>query len=400
MSTKISTQSSAQSSVQNELFGAALSLVSKVPGTSTHPITKYIIVRLKGKTMVQVAKTSLGITVVKTVVANNEGEGVLAIDAKPLNEFAASLGKGIVGLRMAGKNLTLWNAAASAEFKGIGDEEFPKLEITKGCPVVKITAAHLKAAIGQVIFAAAADMARPTLAAVNWYMADKQLILAATDSFRLSEAKASLMEPISEAHTVLVPLAAMRIIESALGDGEVVEVALCEGKIVVTCGHTIVHAQLLAEKFVDYKAFIPKVACQAQVPRDALIRTLKSVAIFHDTVDVGLSKKQVQLSAVGAEVGSGRAVVPMEGFKGEPQTFRAQARLVWRPLESLEVTSVMVGAGGSNKAILIKPKGDTSGVTSLHVVMPFVSTPPQAAPKTNSEVQEATAEGSVAAETA
>jgi DNA polymerase III sliding clamp (beta) subunit (PCNA family) len=239
--------------------------------------------------------------------------------------------------------------------------------------MIKIAPAHLKAAIQQVAFAAATDTARLSLVAVNWHLSNKQLTLAATDGIRLSESKAPLIDPLTEAKTILVPLNAMKVIESALGDGDAAEIALCEGRIAVTCGNTIVHAQLLAERFIDYAPFIPKVACSTQMPREAFVRTLKSVGIFHDYVDIRLGDKRADIGAVGAEVGSGRGIVVVESFKGDPQTFRAQARLIWQPLEVVDTASFVIGGGGPNKAILMKPKGEQGPVSSLHVVMPYVS---------------------------
>ena len=390
----MSKTTSTQTSVQNEVFSAALSLVSRVPSTSMHPITNYVVVKARGKTMLQVAKTSLDITVIKTVPANNEGEGALAIDAKRLGSFAASLGKGNVGIRLTASTMTLWNAQASAEFKGISDTEFPTLDVAKGNPVIKLAPMHLKAAIQQVSFAAATGDNRPMLMAVYWQIKE-ELILAAADGLRLSEAKALLTEVSGEPRNVLVPIAAMRILEAALdGNAEVVEVALCESKIVVTSGNTVIHAQLLQEKFVDYQRLIPKVVCQAQMPHEGLVRALKSITIFNEGVDVKLDTERTEIAAVGAEIGAGMGVVAMEAFKGESQTFRAQARLLLQALESLQSSSIILGSAGPGKAILMKPKGENGGVTSLHVVMPYnAPEPPKADEAAPAAVEATTAVG-------
>jgi DNA polymerase III sliding clamp (beta) subunit (PCNA family) len=367
------TTSGAQTSIQNEALSAAMSLLNRVPNASAYPVTSQVRVQLKGKTQLQLARTSIDITVLTTIPANNEGEGVLMVDGKRFGDLSAALGKGNVGLRLTPATLTVWNSQTSAEFRGTSDQTFPRLDVSKAATVVQMAPQPLRKAIAQVNFAAGSPQESREFAAVNWRFAERQLALAATNKIRLSEAKAPLVDPVSTPCQALVPIIAMKLIEHALSDvTEGVEIALIEGRMTVTAGTTVIHAQLYGERFVDYAQHIPKVCCQLQISREALIKALKSVMIFNEQVDMQLAPERMEISAVGTEIGTGMGVVDVRDFKGDSQRIRTNARLLLQPLEAMDTETVNLGSAGPRGAIMLKPNGGSDGITSLHLVMPLV----------------------------
>ncbi len=118
--------------------------------------------------------------------AKIEKEGAISIPAKVFTEFVASLPPEKVSLEVKENNLWVNCGQFQAEFNGLAATEFPKIPSAKGRPDVNFATANLVKAINQVAFAAAQDEGRPVLTGVLLLVKGKELLLVATDGYRLS----------------------------------------------------------------------------------------------------------------------------------------------------------------------------------------------------------------------
>jgi len=139
----------------------------------------------------RMSTTDLEVGVTAWVPGKLRGAGALTIPLRPLTEYVQNLADGPVTLRLTPGALDVTGERAHATFQGESAENFPLIpHISTGTELRLPTAATQ--AFDAVLYAMATEETRPELAGVLLHAEGKTLTLAATDSYRLAEARLSL----------------------------------------------------------------------------------------------------------------------------------------------------------------------------------------------------------------
>ena len=167
---------------------AALTTVSKAVNiNNTLPVLNNILLKAENKKLT-FAATNLEIAITTSIPAEIKNEGSLTVPARLFTSYVSLLSAGKVELtNKEGLDLQVKAAKSQTRVKGISADEFPLIPQVKKEVSLQLSAGDLLTAIQQVAFASARDMVRPVLAGVNLHATKKEVRLAATDSYRLSE---------------------------------------------------------------------------------------------------------------------------------------------------------------------------------------------------------------------
>lgn len=240
-------------------FAKAMNQVSKIASNrTTLPVLNNILIEFKdGKVKFSATDLELGITT--SAIAKIEEEGKITLPARLLNDFVNNNKDESIDVSVEKLSATLKSDHFEAKIMGISDEEFPTIPILKEDGLIKINKADLLDALKKVSIATATDETRPVLAGVMFKFIDKELILAATDSYRLAEKKIKLIEEAKET-SIIVPnrtiLEVLRLL--SLGEGkDEVNIYLNENQIAFKLNDTFVVSRLIEGSFPDYRQIIP-----------------------------------------------------------------------------------------------------------------------------------------------
>jgi DNA polymerase-3 subunit beta len=152
----------------------------------------------------------------RTVVsAKVETEGSVLVDVKQLASALKSF-DGTLGLDYEeGDNLLVTHERTKLTFPTFHIEDFPKPPFPD--PQGEIPAGMLLEAIERVQVAASSDAARPVLSGIRLVVDGQQLMLAATDSYRLAYAKRQLKTKKKAAVEAIVPATALNLLRQLAG---------------------------------------------------------------------------------------------------------------------------------------------------------------------------------------
>ncbi|HZS94691.1 MAG TPA: DNA polymerase III subunit beta, partial [Chloroflexota bacterium] len=248
-------------------------------------------------------------------------------------------------------------------------------------PAASVEPQLLKSMIDQVVFAAAMDDTRPVLTGVLATFSDRQLTLAAADSFRLAVRTGSLAGASSGDFSVIVPARTLSELAKILPDGEepvAITVTPNRNQILFTATDLEVVSRLIEGNFPNYRQIVPsKFSTRVVIGTGDLLKATKIASFFsRDNSNVITLEVQpggeagvgsVVVSGSAAELGEDRgeldAVVSGAGVK-----ISFNSRYVSDVLGAVQSDQVGVEITGPHSAAVFKPI-DTVDYT--HVIMPM-----------------------------
>ena len=393
-----------------ENLSKGLSIVGRaVSSRSTLPVLGNILLEAKNNQL-RLAATNLEIGINCWIGARVDEEGAITIPSRLLAEFVNSLPPELIEMELSARTQSLHLRCANydANIKGIDAQEFPVIptvdsgagpeetaEALEG-RTIALETAGLSKMIDQVVFAAATDESRPTLTGVEVTFAKERLSLAATDGYRLSVRSIEVDEAFAEDMAVVVPARHLgelgRIIADADGERPVqVTVTQARNQILFRVwGRGAEHrgsfhqvdlvSQLIADRFPDYRAIIPKSHnTRTVLGTDAFLQAVRVAQLFaRDNANIVRLKVQagedggvgnLHLSATSAELGNSENEVDAM-VEGDEVEIDFDVRFLIAVLSQIDEEQVVLETTQSNRPGTIRPVG-IGDDEFLHVVMPM-----------------------------
>jgi len=304
-------------------FAKALNSVSRVVSNrTTLPVLNNVLIEAKdGK--LNMSATDLEIAISAKIIGKVDSDGIITIPARLLSDFVLNNKDKNIDISLSGLNLNLKSEHFEANIKGIDAEEFPTIPSSDMKSFVKIKTTELTEAIRKVAFAAANDDTRPVLAGVLFKFTGKELLLAATDSYRLAEAKIEV-EGAKEEREIIVPARTLnelnRVLSSVELDGEV-EIIIDETQIFFTVADIRLVSRLIEGSFPNYNQIIPdssKISLSADIAET--LSALKMSALFAkdiaNNIKLHVKKGELVIKSAAGESGDTTSKIKAESSGG------------------------------------------------------------------------------------
>ncbi len=399
-----------------ENLAKGLSIVSRAVSTrSTLPVLGNILIEARGNQL-RLAATNLEIGINCWIGAKVDDEGAITVPARLLSDFVNSLPPERVEMELSTRTQTLHLRCAriDANLKGIDSTDFPIMPTISGDNdaddaatqvagmAIELEPTGLRKMIDQVIFAAASDESRPTLAGVEVTFKDGLIRMAATDGYRLSVRSARIEGTAPSDGTVIVPSRSLGELGRISADGDEAHkiIALIPeenrnqilfqvwGKPDTRGGFHRVElvSQLIDARFPDYRAIIPKKhETRTVVDTAAFLKAVRVASLFaRDNANIvrvkisggageanGAGNGQMQLMAASAEMGDNATVIDAM-VEGPDLEISFNAKYLIDVLSQIELSQVLLETTQPTRPGKIYPVGMGED-EFLHVVMPMHS---------------------------
>lgn len=277
-------------SCTQENLARGLSIVGRaVSSRSTLPVLGNILLATDEGSL-KLAATNLEVGINCWIGAMVEDDGSITVPARLLGEFVGQLPPERIDMDLSVRTLVLNLKCAryDTNIKGIDASEFPILPEAADQDVIAVDAAVLRKMIGQVVFSVATDESRPALTGVLVRFRKHQLIMAATDGFRMAMRSITLDDPVAEDIDVIIPGRTLAELSRIIGllpdwEDEVIKIAIAEARnqIMFLMPDVDMVSQLIDAKFPNYEAIIPK-SCntRAAVDTNALLQAMRLTSLF------------------------------------------------------------------------------------------------------------------------
>ena len=224
-------------------------------------------------------------------LAYDEGEGVLSV--------------------VSGKHASRLNVYSAEDFPRL-----PPLDV----PLQTIDAAALLATIEKVGRAASRDESRPVLTGVLVRFEGDQLIMAATDSYRLAVKETALSAQPVRSSTRSFPPARSRSSRGSPARAEDVELGVHENHVIFSAGDIWLTSRRIDGQFPNYKQLLPETfEIEIATPRVALLEVVRRAGLLaqrNAPLRLRFADGELTVSAQTQDVGEATESLPIE-YAGE-----------------------------------------------------------------------------------
>jgi DNA polymerase-3 subunit beta len=302
-----------------------------------------------------------------------EEKGQITIPARLLSEYVSQLPKERVGISVTGKELNLECEGSKAQIKGISADEFPLIPKVEGVFKSSLPAQKLKKAIIQTVFAVAHDESRPELTGVYMQFEKDSCTLAATDSFRLTEATIACGPNVPK--KMIIPAKTLAELARIIEDEDAtVNVQASDNQVLFAYHDVELISRLLEGQYPEYKDIIPKeLPTKVTADREEFLTAVKTAGLFSKTsaqdvvIVIDPTKKQLSISAEASQVGGHSQELPVK-IAGPADKVVFNYRYLVEGLNAFTGEEVIFETGGATSPGKLTSSKDEQ---YLYIVMPI-----------------------------
>ncbi len=372
-----------QLSCLQENLSHGLSVVGRAVATrTTLPITQHVLFATDASRL-KLSATNLEIAITTWIGAQVEEEGAVTVPARLLTDFVNSLSRDNITARTAAdtKLLELHCARVEARINGADPNEFPPIPAVDEGVATQLGPQELRDAIHHVVFAAAVEDSRPVLTGVSLNMEGEKLTLAAADGFRLAVHESTLLKPVEEPLSVIIPARTLQEVERLIeGQQEPIDVVVTpqRSQILFRMKDIEIVSQLIQGTFPNYNQLIPdKHDTRAVVDLGDLQRATRTASIFAKdgsgiirlqmATEAGGQPGKLIISSRAEEVGENTGDIEAE-VEGADGKIAFNSRYLSDVLAVIGKDKVALEMTTSSSPGVIRP---VDGDNYVHVVMPM-----------------------------
>jgi DNA polymerase-3 subunit beta len=337
----------------------ALSLVGRAVSTrATVQVLGGVLVRA-GEGQVELAATDMELSLRLSVGCQVEGEGAVVAPGRLLIDLARLLPESEVLLEHNPDRGVLEVTCGPASYKlnTYSAEDFPKLPDVEAAETFTVERAALLETVSRVARAASRDESRPVLTGILVRFEGGKLVMAATDSYRLSVKETELSGGESSELEAIVPARALTELGRVAQDSAELQVGVQENHVVFGAGDVWLTTRRIDGQFPNYKQLIPETfEHEVTLPREEFLEVVRRASVMaqrNSPLRLSFAEGEVTVSAQTQEVGEAKETLPVP-FAGEPLEIGFNPDFLRDGLESVEADEVALQLISSLRPGLIR----------------------------------------------
>lgn len=360
-----------------ENLSRALSVVGRaVSARSSLPVLSNVLLSTD-QNRVKLSATNLELGINYWIGGKIESEGSITVPARLFSEFVSNLPSGNIELKVSDTVLNVHAAHYESQINGISADEFPLIPKLSTAPVLTMPVESFREAVQQVVIAASIDEARPVLAGVYMFVEKGELVMAATDSYRLAERKISLKGlEANDKLSVIVPARTMQELVRILGDAEgELKVYLNENQIMFEVDNIELTSRLIEGQFPNYQQIIPSsTETSFEIPTSEFSRIVKVANLFarENASSIKIEVKedgQISVLSTASQIGENTSTAECE-VRGVDNEISLNAKYLSDALSVINSKTVNFSISGKLNPCVLQPSDDTEA-EYLHIIMPL-----------------------------
>jgi DNA polymerase-3 subunit beta len=248
-------------------------------------------------------------------------------------------------------------------------EDFPRLPEADAVERHEVDRETLLETVARVSRSASRDESRPVLTGVLMRFEPGKLVMAATDSYRLS-VKETPLEGSAPELEAIIPARALGELARIAQAGERIELGVHENQVVFSTGDALLTTRRIDGQFPNYKQLIPETFDhELALPRDELLEVVRRVAVMaqrNSPLRLRFADGELTISAQTQDVGEARESLPV-AFSGEPLEIGFNAEFLRDGVESVVGDQARLKLISPLRPGLIQGEGDDF----LYLIMPI-----------------------------
>jgi DNA polymerase-3 subunit beta len=346
---------------QDEL-AQKLGIVSRAVSTrATVQILSGVLLRAEGSRL-HLAATDMELSLRSSLEAQVEGEGAVVVPGRLLVDLVRLLPADEVTLEYRAEEgvVHVTSGASNASLHTYAAEDFPRLPDLDTVGTFTVARDVLLETVARVARSASRDESRPVLTGILVRFEQGKLVMAATDSYRLSVKETPLSGDAPELEAI-IPARALTELGRIAQSADTVELGVYENQVVFAADDVWLTTRRIDGQFPNYKQLLPEsFEHDVAVQRGELLDVVRRVAVMaqrNSPLRLRFAEGELTVSAQTQDVGESRETLPVQ-FSGEPLEIGFNAEFLREGIESVTADEIQLRLISPLRPGLITAEGD------------------------------------------
>jgi DNA polymerase III subunit beta len=318
--------------------------------------------------------TDMEISLRVSLEAQVEDEGSVVVPGRLLVDIVRLLptGEVVVAHRAEEGVVEIVCGSASYRLHTYAAEDFPRLPEIDDATAFTVDKEAFVDTITRVSRSASRDESRPVLTGVLVRFEGDKLVMAATDSYRLSVKETTLPEGPGREVEAIVPARALAELARIAQAGEpgTLQVGVQENQVVFGIGDVWLTARRIDGQFPNYKQLLPETfEAEVSMPREELLDVVRRTSVMaqrKSPLRLRFEDGELTISAQTQDVGEARESLPIS-YSGDVLEIGFNAEFLRDGLESVNDDTVRLKLISPLRPGLIHGESDDF----LYLIMPI-----------------------------
>ena len=287
----------------------------------------------------ELAATDMELSLRTALDASIESAGSVVVPGRLLLELARLLPDAEVTIehKLEEAAVEIRSGSATYRLHTYNAEDFPRLPDAGVAERHEVDRETLLETVSRVSRSASRDESRPVLTGVLMRFETEKLVMAATDSYRLSVKETAIEGDVPELEAI-VPARALQELARVAQAGERIELGVHENQVIFSTGDALLTTRRIDGQFPNYKQLVPEAfEHELALPREELLEVVRRVAVMaqrNSPLRLRFGDGELTVSAQTQDVGEARESLPVP-FSSEPLEIGFNAEFLRDGIESV-----------------------------------------------------------------
>jgi DNA polymerase III subunit beta len=319
----------------------ALSVVGRAVSTRASVQVLGGVLLRAGGGRVELAATDMELSLRLTLDCQVEGEGGVVAPGRLLVDLARLLPEGEVVLEHKPEQGALEVTCGPASYKlnTYSAEDFPKLPDVESAQTFTVDRSAFLGTVSRVARSASRDESRPVLTGILVRFEAGKLVMAATDSYRLSVKETELAGGEGAELEAIVPARALTELSRIAQDEGELRIGVQENHVVFGAGESWLTTRRIDGQFPNYKQLLPETfEHEVKMDREELLEVVRRASVMaqrNSPLRLRFAEGELTVSAQTQDVGEAKESLPAQ-FSGDPLEIGFNPEFLRDGLESVD----------------------------------------------------------------
>lgn len=296
-----------------------------------------------------------------------EQSGTCVLPSKYITEIIKKIDGDTVSFELIDTNLMqVYTSSSEFTLNTLSVEEYPNIFLITDEKSFQLQKQIVQNLIKQTVFATSQSESRPILTGVNFVIQGKDLIMTATDSYRLAQKKVLLdVEPVMSKN-LIIPAKTLQELSKILDEIEdnILTIYTSQSKILFITESICLQSNLIEGNYPDTSKLIPtefNTVIEADLNEllHAIDRaSLLSRDIHNNIVNADIKSDGMEIKSISQEIGQVREKIQSAQINGEELKISFNARYALDALKAMETNKITISLNGELKPFIIHSKDD------------------------------------------